>query len=110
MSKQPTGFMGTYFDKSAVLRVSRWSELIAYVVGVVYAIDLVTALGVFYLQYTRGFWSGLGFSDLFTNVLYIIERPFRGLVYFIILMAVSKVLLILMDVEDNLRNSARRTG
>ena len=110
MSEQPTGFMGTYFDKSAVLRVSRWSEIVAYVVGVVYAIDLVTALGVFYLQYTRGFWSGLGFSDLFTNLLYIIERPFRGMVYFIILMAISKALLILMDVEDNLRHSVRRSG
>jgi hypothetical protein len=43
-----------------------------------------------------------------TNVLYIIERPFRGVVYFIALQAISKALLILMDMEDNTRRAARK--
>jgi hypothetical protein len=101
-------FMGTYFDRDAVVKVSRWGEILSWVVAVVYAVDLVAALGVFLLQYMRGFWAGLGFSDIFMNVLYIIERPFRGVVYFIALQAISKALLILMDMEDNTRRAARR--
>ncbi len=101
-------FMGTYFDRDAVLNISRWADILSWVVAVVYAVDLAAALGVFALQYLRGFWAGMGFSDLFMNVLYIIERPFRGVVYFIALQAIGKVLLILMDMEDNTRRAARK--
>jgi hypothetical protein len=78
------------------------------VVAGVYAVDLIVALGVFVLQYIRGFWAPMGFSEVLTNVLYLIERPFRGIVYFIALQAISKALLILMDMEDNTRRAARR--
>ncbi len=108
MSADHTGFLGTYFDRSAVLRLSRWSEILAWVVVVVYIGDITLALAVFGLQYLRGFWSGLGFTDILTNLIYTIERPFRGAVYFIVLMTISKSLLILMDMEDNLRRSARQ--
>ncbi len=107
MSEQRTGFMGTYFDKNAILRLSRWSEVLAWVVTVVYAVDLLLAIGVFALQYARGFWSGLGITDIFTTLIYTIERPFRGAVYFVILMAISKGILILMEMEDSLRRSVR---
>ena len=108
-NEEHTGFMGTYFDRSLVLRLARISEVVAWVVAVVYAADLILALVVFFLQYARGFWTGLGITDLFTNLLYIIERPFRGAVYFVVLMAIGHALRILMDVEDNLRRSARAT-
>ena len=108
MNEKQTGFMGTYFDRSSILRLARWSEILAWVVGVVYLLDLVLAAGVFILQYLRGFWAGVGVTDLATNALYVFERPFRGVVYFIALMAISKVLLILMDMEDNTRRAARR--
>jgi hypothetical protein len=101
-------FMGTYFDRDAVMKLSRWGEILSWVVVVVYAVDLVVALGVFVLQYIRGFLGYMGFSDMVTNVLYIIERPFRGVVYFIALQAISKALLILMDMEDNTRRAARK--
>ena len=101
-------FMGTYFDRDAVVKVSRWGEILSWVVVGVYAVDLFAALGVFFLQYIRGFLGYMGFSDMFTAVLYIIERPFRGVVYFIALQAISKALLILMDMEDNTRRAARK--
>lgn len=101
-------FMGTYFDRDSVVTVSRWGEILSWVVAVVYAVDLLAALGVFVLQYARGFWVGMGFSDIFMNVLYIVERPFRGIIYFIALQAISKALLILMDMEDNTRRAARK--
>ena len=101
-------FMGTYFDRDSVVRVSRWAEILSWVVAGVYALDLLLAVGVFALQYVRGFWAGLGLTDVFTNLLYIVERPFRGVVYFIALQAIGKALLILMDMEDNTRRAARK--
>ena len=101
-------FMGTYFDRDAVIKISRWGEVLSWVVVAVYAVDLLLALGVFLLQYFRGFWVGMGFTDLLTNIVYIVERPFRGVVYFVALQAISKALLILMDMEDNTRRAARK--
>ena len=107
---EPTNkkFMGTYFDRDTVMKVSRWADILSWVVVVVYAVDLLASLAVFGLQYARGYLGGMGFSDLFMNVLYIVERPFRGIVYFIALQAIGKALLILMDMEDNTRRAAQR--
>ena len=101
-------FMGTYFDRDAVIQVSRWSEILSWVVVGVYAADILLGLVVYFLQYMRGFMMGMGMTDLTTNLLYIVERPFRGVVYFIVLQAISKALLILMDMEDNTRRAARK--
>jgi hypothetical protein len=110
MNQKHTGFLGTYFDPEKVLRLVRWIDIAAWVVAVVYGLDLVVALGVFVLQIMRGFMGGMGFTDYIQNVLYIIERPFRGIVYFVVLQAVSKALLILMDMEDNTRRAARNAS
>ncbi len=107
-SKTTSKFLGTYFDRDTVLRVARWAEILSWVVVVVYVMDILLSAGTFILQIARGFWAGLGFTDLATNVLYIIERPFRGIVYFVALQAIGKALLILMDMEENLRSAARK--
>jgi hypothetical protein len=74
----------------------------------VYAADLLLTAGVFLLQIIRHTFWAMGFSDYATNALMIIERPFRGIVYFIALQAISKSLLILMYMEDNTRRAARK--
>ena len=51
---------------------------------------------------------GVGFTDLAVNFIYILERPFRGVVYFIALQGIGKVLLMLMDMEESLRRTARK--
>jgi hypothetical protein len=112
METQPDNrsrFMGTYFDPSTVIRLSKVAEIAAWVVVVVYALDLTLAAGTFALSYIRGFWYGLGFTDFANNVIVIIERPFRGVVYFIALQAIAKVMLIFLDIEENLRRTARNT-
>jgi len=108
--KQEKGlsFAGTYFDRSSIIRVSRWAEISSWVVAVIYGLDLVLAIGVFVLANLRGFWGGLGFTDYAQNILFIIERPFRGIAYFFALQAIGKALLILMDMEDNTRRAARK--
>ena len=51
---------------------------------------------------------GFGFTDLMQQLLFVLEQPFRGVVYFIGLQAVAKILLMFMDIEDNTRRSARK--
>ncbi|MBV6394795.1 MAG: hypothetical protein HFACDABA_00364 [Anaerolineales bacterium] len=106
MSENKT-FPGTYFDRDTVLKLSRWADILAWVIALVYALDLLLALVVFLLSMARGFWVG-GFTDIATNLLYIIERPFRGVVYFIALQAIGKTMLMLMDMEENTRRAARK--
>ena len=103
---QPRHFIGTYFDRDAVMRVARWGEILAWVVVGVYAFDLLLSAGIFILQLARGFMQGMGFTDLLMNIVILAERPFRGVVYFLALQGISKVLLILMDMEESLRRAA----
>jgi hypothetical protein len=100
--------MGTYFDRDVVIKVSHWADILSWVVVIVYTGDLLLALVVFFLQYFRGFLQGLGVTDWLTNLVYLFERPFRGVVYFVALQGIGKVLLILMDMEESLRRTARK--
>lgn len=111
MSKEksaPATFLGTYFDRDTVLRVAQWADILSWVVVVVYVLDMALSAGVFILQIVRGFWVGMGFTDMAMNVLLIVERPFRGIVYFVALQAIGKALLILMDMEESLRRPAKK--
>lgn len=101
----PKRFLGSFFDPDSVMKIARWAVIISWVVVAVYAVDFVLAILVFGLQYARGFMSGMGPSDLLTQIVYLLERPFRGAVYFIVLQAIGGVLLILMDMESDLRQA-----
>jgi hypothetical protein len=101
-------FLGTYFDRSVVLRIVRGAEIVSWVVLVVYTIQLLVSVTAFGLSVARGFLQGLGITDLVQQVLFVIEQPFRGIVYFLGLQALAKILLIFMDIEDNTRRAARK--
>lgn len=103
-----TGFLGTYFDRSVVLRIVRGAEIASWVVLVIYAIQLLVSAMTFVLSYTRGFLQGLGFTDLAQQVLFVLEQPFRGIVYFLGLQALAKILLMFMDIEENTRRATRK--
>ena len=75
-------FFGTYFDRDAVLRISRWADIIAWVVLTVYLLTWLSSILLFAAQYTNGL-----FFDL---------------------QGISKILLIMMDMEDNSRRAARK--
>jgi hypothetical protein len=107
-NKEPTRkFLGTYFDADKVIQLARWAEILSWVVVAVYAVDLLVAAGTFALVVMRGFWGG-GFTDLANSIILIVERPFRGVVYFIALQTIGKSMLILMDMEENTRRAARK--
>jgi len=103
-----TSFMGTFFDRSVVMRIVRVAEISSWVVLVVYGLQLLLSAGVFVLSYVRGFMGGFGFTDMFQQILFVLEQPFRGIVYFIGLQAIAKILLMFMDIEDNTRRAARK--
>ena len=105
--EKTTGFMGTYFDQSIVLRIVRVAEISAWVVLVVYALQLFTSAAALILSYVRGFGPP-GITDKLQALLFVLEQPFRGIVYFIGLQAIAKILLMFLDIEANTRRAARK--
>jgi|PlaIllAssembly_1097288.scaffolds.fasta_scaffold1581796_2 hypothetical protein len=107
MSEERTGFLGTYFDRDGVMRLSKVLGVLAWIVVGIYAFDLLLGLTTLGLQFARGLLVGWGYTDFLQNLLYIIERPIHGILYFGLLQALSHGLLIALDVEDNTRREAR---
>ncbi len=108
MTEQREKFMGTYFDRDGVIRMARVIAWLSWVVAAIYLFDVVLSLGVFALQYIRHLIMIQGFTDFATQILYIIERPLHGMLYFAAMQAVSKGLLMMLDIEDNTRRAAKK--
>jgi hypothetical protein len=85
----------------------RVAEISSWVVLVVYAAQLLLSAGVFVLSYVRGFMPP-GITNIFQQILFTLEQPFRGIVYFIGLQAIAKILLMFMDIEQNTRRAAKK--
>jgi len=100
---KPTGFLGTYFNKETVLKLANTAKVFAWIILSFYAVQWILQLGTFFLQFSRGFWNGMGFTDVAQNILWQFEQPLRGLVYFVVLQGVAQALLMFMDIEDNTR-------
>ena len=101
-------FLGTYFDRSVVLRIVRVAEISSWVVLAVYAAQLLLSATVYILSTLRGFMQWAGITDIAQQILFVLEQPFRGIVYFVGLQAIAKILLMFMDIEDNTRRAARK--
>ncbi len=109
-NEKQASFLGAYFDRDAVLRLSRWADILSWIVLTVYIISWLLALLLFLGQYMSGLYFDKGMT--FLNALNIfapyLQQPLPGIFYFFGLQAVSKVLLILLDMEDNTRRAARK--
>ena len=108
MREKQTGFSGTYFDRSIVLKIVRVAEISSWIVVIVYALQFLLSATVLALNIARGFMQWAGYTDIAQQVLFVFEQPFRGVVYFIGLQAIAKILLMFMDIEDNTRRTARK--
>ncbi len=108
MSESREKFMGTYFDRDLVLRMARWLAILSWVVAAIYLFDVVLSLGIVGLQYYRHLIMPMGFTDTAQQLLFIMERPLHGVLYFAAMQAVSKSLLIMLDIEDNTRRAAKK--
>jgi hypothetical protein len=105
--EKPDHFLGTYFNKDATLKLASVAKIFSWIIAGFYVVQWLLQIGTFFLQFARGFWAGMGFTDIAQNILWQFEQPLRGLVYFVVLQGVSQVLLMFMDIEDNTRRAAR---
>lgn len=105
--KSKTNFAGVYFDRDSVLRLARLADIFAWLTLVYYIVQVGVALTVFVLQIARGLLVLPGVTDYVQQFLWIFQPSLPGLLYFIGLQAIGKVLLIFMDMEDNTRRAAR---
>jgi hypothetical protein len=100
--KDHTQFQGTYFDKDVVLRLELWLRIIAW---------LVLAAYIFEAGYNvvQGIYNAMisGYPVDFFFVFLTFSKIFQGAVLFALLYAAAKGLLILLDIEDNTRRTAR---
>jgi hypothetical protein len=100
-------FLGTYFSKETVLKLASGARIFSWIIAGFYIVQWLVQIGTSFLQIVRGFWAGMGFTDIAQNMLWLLEQPLRGLVYFVVLQGVAQALLIFMDMEDNTRRTAR---
>ena len=108
-NEKPAGFFGTYFDRDGVLRLARWADVIAWVLLTFYLLLWLSSFLMFLGQFFNGLYFDKGGTILDTiNILANqFQTPLPGIFYFFALQAVSKALLILLDMEDNTRRAAR---
>lgn len=108
-NEKRAGFLGTYFDRDGVLRLSRWADVIAWIVLTIYLLTWLFSLLLYFSQYFNGLYVDKGATFLNTINMFapFLQQPLPGVFYFFGLQAVSKGLLIFLDMEDNTRRAAR---
>jgi hypothetical protein len=108
-NEKPAAFFGAYFDRDGILRLSRWADVMAWIVLAIYLVSWLSTFLMFLGQYFSGLYFDKGAT--FLNVINMfagqIQQPLPGVFYFFGLQAVSKGLLIFLDMEDNTRRAAR---
>ena len=108
-NEKQAGFLGTYFDRDGVLRLSRWADVIAWIVLTIYLLTWLFSLLLYFGQYFNGLYGDKGatFLNMINMFTPFLQQPLPGVFYFFGLQAVSKGLLIFLDMEDNTRRAAR---
>lgn len=109
-SEKRIGFLGTYFDRDAVLRLARLAGALAWVLLGFYVYTTLISIGQFWVLVATGVasYEGVNLFDRLSIPTMQISQLSPGLVYFITLKTAQQVLLILLDVEDNSRRAARK--
>jgi hypothetical protein len=107
--RRQAGFLGTYFDRDGVLRLSRSADIVAWIILTVYLLSWLFTLLLVFGQYSSGMFLDKGgtFLNVFNMLSPYLLQPLPGVFYFFGLQAVSKGLLIFLDMEDNTRRAAR---
>lgn len=104
MSKptEKPAFLGTYFDRDSVLRLARWTRIVAWAI-----------LAVYLLQYGYDTFMTLfnsisgGYPVDWYYMMFGLARPLQGVMLLVVLHVLSSGLLVLLDIEENTRRAAR---
>jgi hypothetical protein len=100
--KQTTGFLGTYFERDSILLLDRWAQIISWAVLVAYTLE--SGYNIF--QSINSALAGGYPVDWFYCFL-TLAHVLQGAMIFIVIQMAAKILLILLDIEDNTRRAAR---
>jgi hypothetical protein len=108
--KQNIHFLGTYFDRDVVLKLTQWARILSWVGAAIYFLAWLVSFGQFLYQLSSGmiYTKGLTFIDLLSYFPPYLLTPLQGVLFFFALQGIAAVMLILMDLEDNTRRNARR--
>ncbi|RPI93604.1 MAG: hypothetical protein EHM40_09270 [Chloroflexi bacterium] len=108
-NEKQASFLGTYFDRDGILRLSRWADVIAWIILTVYLLSWLFSVLLYFGQYYNGLYMDKGATFLNTINMFtpFLQQPLPGIFYFFGLQAISKGLLIFLDMEDNTRRAAR---
>lgn len=108
-TEKQAGFFGTYFDRDGVLRLSRWADIIAWIVLTIYLLSWLFSLLLYFGQFFNAMYVDKGATFLNTINMFtpFLQQPLPGIFYFFGLQGISKGLLIFLDMEDNTRRGAR---
>ena len=104
-------FFGAYVDRDVILRLSRWAEGTAWVVLTIYTLTWLFSVILFVSQLSAGLYFAKGSESFLTTFSLFspyLQQLFPGIFYFFGLQAISKILLVLLDMEDNTRRAARK--
>ena len=109
MEEKRESFYGLFFDKSAVLKLSRWAGIFAWAVLGIYLFTSLISFAQFMTQFVTGvyFQKGMSIFDLLSFFSLYLMMPLPGVVYFFGLKFVQNGLLILMEMEESARRSVR---
>jgi TRAP-type C4-dicarboxylate transport system permease small subunit len=95
-------FIATYFNKDATLKLARAADVLSWLILAAYILEWG------YTQWQSVYNSMLGGYPIDINYFFFsLPRLLQGIMLLVILQAVTKVLLILLDIEDNTRRAAR---
>ncbi len=109
-NEKSSRFLGTYFEADSVIKVARWANILSWVVLGIYLLVWLGALIQVLFQFFNGmiFDKGIVVLNVMNIFLPYLTQPLPGLLYFFGLQAVSKILLILLDVEENTRRAVQK--
>jgi hypothetical protein len=109
MEEKRERFYATFFDKDTVLKLSRWAGIFAWVALIVYLFTTGLNFFQFMQQFATGvfYQKGMSIVDLVSFFNPYLLQSLPGVVYFFGLKFVENTLLILMDIEESTRRSAR---
>ncbi|MEN9561789.1 MAG: hypothetical protein RIR73_33 [Chloroflexota bacterium] len=102
-------FYGSFIEKSAILKIAHWAGIFAWVVLIANLIVFILSFTQFAIQLATGLFyqKGMSLIDLmsFFNPYLTMWTP--GIVYFFGLKFVQHGLLILLEMEESARRTAR---
>ncbi len=101
-TQKPT-FLGTYFDRDAVLRWARWSRILGWLIFAIYLFQYAYETG---MNIFNAFQANYPLDWFY--LIFNMGKPFQGALLLVVLHLLAFALQILLDIEDNTRRAARK--